>query len=383
MAHARVCVLAYVYTVWTGANGVKLNVSGSYPVKPMPLAAREGLEGSQCYEEMKHGRPVLAYLRKWGGMSYTSLWERTFIRELLRDAGDVVICDIPGTAEHILELLHRSGDSPVGFIVGGFPRHTLLTDLVSPLQRSEKKPRVLLHLSDEGGKYKPTYIYPRVMPPDGLVLRQYQFWPELPTAPRTRVVPLGYNAGLDLGGDSCAAARRNAGGGPHGRSYAWAFVGGMHATPWGDRAAMVRELLGPGRSFSEADQLDSGEAFVGQRSGPGMFEVYRRAVFAPNLPGARNNECFRVYEATIAGAIPVIVGNETEVQMAYGYHADASWSHKRPPFVFAPTWADARTQMSSLRGDPRKLESLQAQLPEWYCSWVRGIQQELAQKLQK
>ncbi|CAK0847981.1 unnamed protein product [Prorocentrum cordatum] len=381
MAHVVTWLLAFISANSLGANGVKLNVSEYYPRKPIPLEAREGVVGSQCYDEMKPGLPVLAYLRRAGGMPYKALWERTFLKELLRDVGDVLICDIHGNAGEVQELFRRSGDSPVGFIVAGYPQQMALVDLEEPVQKSAKKPVVLFHFSDESGKYKPTYIYPRIMPHDGLVLRQYQFWSELPAAPQTRIMPLGYNMHLDFQGDSCAAAKKNALGGPSSRSYNWAFVGGMHATPWGDRASMVSDLLG--RRFAAADQLDSKEAFVGQRKGTAMFEVYRQSVFAPNLPGAKNNECFRVYESAIAGAIPVIVGEEDEIQRAYNYHADPSWSDKRPPFVFAPTWADARTQMSRLLENPGELEALHAQLPAWYCSWMHGLQQELAQKLSR
>jgi len=385
MTHAGAWLLAFVSASSLGASGIQLNVSGSGgPIslarKPIPLAPLEGVVGSQCYDEMKPGLPVLAYLRRAGGMPYKALWERTFLQELLRDVGDVLICDIHFTPGEIQELLRRSGDSPVGFIVAGYPQQVSLLDLEAPIKASEKKPIVLFHFSDESGKYKPTYIYPRIMPHDGLVLRQYQFWSELPTAPQTRIMPLGYNMHLDFQGDSCAAARKNAAGGPNSRSYNWAFVGGMHSTPWGDRSSMVSELLG--RRFAEADQLDSREAFVGQRKGTAMFEVYKQSVFAPNLPGAKNNECFRIYESAIAGAIPVVVGDEAEIQRAYGYHADPNWSG-RPPFVFAPTWADARTQMSSLLANPDKLEALHAQLPAWYCSWMHGIQQELKQKLSR
>lgn len=376
-------LLRIVAASFVGAAGMKLNMtSREHFVKPVPLEPGEGVLGSKCYEQMRPGRPTLAYLSR--GIPYKTLWERTFLKELLREVGNVLICDMPGKAENVLEVLRRSGDDAVGFIVAGYPQQVHLPDLIDPIQRSPKKPRVLFHFSDESGKYKPVDIYPKIMPHDGLVLRQYQFWNELPAAPRTHIMPLGYNMHLDFQGDSCAAATKNAAGGVRARKYNWAFVGGMHATPWGNRADMVSELLGPGRRFAASDQLDSEEAFVGQNiKGSEMFEVYKKAIFAPNLPGAKNNECFRVYEAVIAGAIPVIVGPGSDIQRSYRYHADATWRDSQPPFLFAASWAEARTEIKRLLGSPAELEELHKQLSSWYCSWMRGIQKELALALSK
>lgn len=343
--------------------------------KPIPLADREGVHGDKCFEEMTPGRPTLAYLNK--GVPYKSLWERTFLKELLHDVGDILICDLPGKSEMILQLLAQSREDPVGLIVAGFPQQMQLHDLEEILQQSAKKPRVLLHFSDEAGKHDPNWIYPRIMPHDGLVLRQYQFWDRLPAEPRTRIMPLGYNMHLDFDGDSCSAAMLNAANGTRQRKYGWAFVGGMHDTPWGNRADMVSELLG-GRRFSHEDQLDSTEAFVGQKKGAEMFDVYKQAVFAPNLPGAKNNECFRVYESAIAGAIPVIVGDAHEIQRSYSYHG---FKGDKPPFLFASTWKEARTKMRRLLRHRRRLEAMHKELPRWYCSWMRGIQNELDKAL--
>lgn len=336
-----------------------------------------------CFSAITPGTTTLAYLNN--GYAFDMLWERKYLPELVANITNLTLCEITGDwVRGARQLLKGTGEDPVGFIVGGWPPTTQvpLDQLYWKVVRGiPKKPKVLIQLSDEDTKWVPANWYSRLVSTDGFAMRTYNNGFDLQGMPKTRIAPLGYNPAMNFGGDSCAAARVSTQGRSSNRHHLWAWVGTDHFTPFGSRKKIVSELL----KVTEGSQLEqnNSNAFVSFGLPPDeTFGVFRNSVFTVVLPGETTMESQRVYEAVIAGSIPVAVATESQISQMFGGHwaSDDCESRKegRPPFIFASSWTDAREQMEALADDQGKIDVLRAKLARWYCSWLHELQNELS-----
>lgn len=99
-----------------------------------------------------------------------------------------------------------------------------------------------------------------------------------------------------------------------------------------------------------------------------LLDIYKDTIFIPNGRG-RNINCFRVYEAIIAGSIPVIVGNMGETQHIFTFH------NGKIPCVYAENWESAVATCNILLTQPEKLQDMQTNLIKWYNETIDGIRQ--------
>ena len=65
-----------------------------------------------------------------------------------------------------------------------------------------------------------------------------------------------------------------------------------------------------------------------------MCKIYSQSVFVPCGRGNSSLDCFRLYEASMNGAIPVLVGSNDEIKSTFKYE-------ENPPWIFAKTWSEA------------------------------------------
>ena len=77
---------------------------------------------------------------------------------------------------------------------------------------------------------------------------------------------------------------------------------------------------------------------VGSASKASVAFAYGNSDFVVSPRGEINLDCFRHYEASALGAIPVVVANTTELDHTFRGIGSAS----RPPWLFAETWEDAK-----------------------------------------
>ncbi len=87
-------------------------------------------------------------------------------------------------------------------------------------------------------------------------------------------------------------------------------------------------------------------------------------------------DCFRIYEAIIAGAIPVIVADQREIDATFNY----MYKNIAPPhsmhIVTAANWMVAAERCKSLLADANGLQTLQAMQAanaEWWVSVVTTL----------
>jgi hypothetical protein len=222
------------------------------------------------------------------------------------------------------------------------------------------RPHAIIHLSDEWGLH-PEYLELAELTP--IYMRQYahagystymhaaEHAAEHTAVPRQ--IPLGYMQGM-LGGQpstTVIATQKK----PATRRYTWSFVGELKQ----DRTEMLRTFL---------RELPTGHVTRG-KTPQEMFAIYQDSLFVISGRGNASLDCFRLYEATIAGAIPVVVGTEEELAATFHYGGD------RPPFLYATTWDDATRKCKEVLYDISRAEKIQDALRTWWCRQIQGARE--------
>lgn len=207
-------------------------------------------------------------------------------------------------------------------------------DLKSMIDRF--KPAVLVHISDEflgdtGRKWRyrlGATLYG--MAP--LVLRSYSIHPyrniEYPNS-NVMQLPLGYISGmLNINSTHKMTAiefatfsltRKT----EH-RNLSWSFVGNFKGHKDRNHAIEVFNAWDP-----HVELHDIGVNHTEMRN------IYIDSKFVVVGRGQVNLDCFRIYESLICGAIPVVVGSASELQLTFEFEGDV------PPFLYAESYESA------------------------------------------
>jgi hypothetical protein len=89
------------------------------------------------------------------------------------------------------------------------------------------------------------------------------------------------------------------------RQFRWSFVGTVSK----NREKMIKKFRSSGMV----------PYFLMNGISPSkMFEIYSNSIFVPNDRGHINLDCLRLYEASLCGAIPIVVGNIEEIKSPCG-----------------------------------------------------------------
>lgn len=299
----------------------------------------------------RYGARVLAIAR-------IPIWERDFLRELIPidDAqwdwiGGFTYRPRWQQLRHIVRCILKTRRAARRILIFSsndfsYPEIQLLTHLL--------KARVLIHLSDEWGtRLKHTKLADDV----DLLIRQYHH--SVYREPANVVfMPLGYMTGMLQGQDSTTLN-----GIPPiaGREYAWGFVGNANKQNRQD----VLRLFAKWRSGIQAENIIPVE----------VFELYKKSIFVPSPRGNVRLDCFRLYEATLAGAIPVVAGPAEEI-------ADTFRMEREPPWIIADTWELAVEKCRAELARPELLQERQNRLRTWWRSRVDGVKTQIAEALQ-
>jgi hypothetical protein len=211
------------------------------------------------------------------------------------------------------------------------------------------RPTVVLVLSDEHGR---TFCLHSMIanigmrarrgapadekPPLKLVLRQYSKKTSGNIlGGNIKTMPLGYMAGTmalppSLERDVLRKAST--------RRLAWSFVGSSK----GSRAAMIETMSRMVQPFVASAK--------GGFPPLAMHRVYGDSKFVLSPKGFARLDCFRLYEASRVGAIPVVVGHVAEMRNAFNSYVGER-KGAMPPWVFAHSWPEAAGKMQSLMRD--------------------------------
>jgi hypothetical protein len=142
------------------------------------------------------------------------------------------------------------------------------------------------------------------------------------------------------------------------RRYRWCFVGEMKA----DRAQALQAFEFWGPCFREPSPPHE------------LARAYQKSIFVLSPRGNVVMDCFRNYEATICGAIPVIAGcSKREFQESFAEVAV-------PPWVHARTWRRAQMICADLEKTGAINEVQQACL-EWWKNEIVALRDAIADVL--
>jgi hypothetical protein len=90
------------------------------------------------------------------------------------------------------------------------------------------------------------------------------------------------------------------------------------------------------------------------------FDIYSNSIFVAIGRGYISLDCFRIYEAIAAGAIPIIVGDIDEIQTTFNYNNNI------PPFIYSNSWENALIICNNYLKNTEKLNEIQRDLILWW-----------------
>jgi hypothetical protein len=121
------------------------------------------------------------------------------------------------------------------------------------------------------------------------------------------------------------------------RRFKWGFAGSLKT----DRAIALQKL----------DCLEPYEIYVFEKFNDPAYLTPKRyadllndCVFVPAPCGGASNDSFRIYEALQAGAIPIVLKNDTSLRIDPSYWHAVFRGESALPFVVADTWEQAALQ---------------------------------------
>jgi len=280
-------------------------------------------------------------------------WEADFIKNDICKGMDVVFMTLDKVQTYVEENPQLKNNHIFVFTSNETNYEELLKIVI------DIKPLIIIHLSDEWGTH-PEYMY--LTSKSKLVLRQHNFKSyNIKYYHNMYHMPLGYMTKMLNGGSS---TDRNDIPPITDRKYTWSFVGNMKQ----DREEMTNKF--------KTEFLN----YYNDKTSPeNMFEIYKNSVFVLNGRGNVSINCFRIYEAAVAGAIPVIVGDWEELKETFnlGNHENIINYNNIPPFIYEKNWDDAVIKCKWLLNNPEKLEEMQKQVLLWWNNIVKDMQQHI------
>jgi hypothetical protein len=146
------------------------------------------------------------------------------------------------------------------------------------------------------------------------------------------------------------------------RNYNWIFVGAMKS----DREKMIESFRSIPKEFVATEGI----------SKDAVIDMYTDSIFIPSGRGHSSLDCFRLYEGTMCGAIPVVVGSPGEINSSFRYT-------ELPPWVFAESWNDAVLQCKELLNDSEALQKKQEDVLNWWNNTLSNIKNKVNKVLTK
>lgn len=227
-------------------------------------------------------------------MSYvieSGLWETDFILNELLPKGNA----------HYIKTIDIEGTQLDCDVFAFSSRVHTFTNILSTVKRI--KPKIIICLSDEFidedlSDFNQLGNYCE------LFLRQYHH-PNYTYTSNTIHIPLGYTNGCKVFSEH--------------KQLIWSFLGEMKS----DREKMLSV-------FKKLNPYFIGKSTTKEL----MCKIYSKSLFVPCGRGNSSLDCFRLYEASMNGAIPIVVGAKEEVKFTFKYE-------ENPPWIFAESWEDA------------------------------------------
>lgn len=102
-----------------------------------------------------------------------------------------------------------------------------------------------------------------------------------------------------------------------------------------------------------------------------LYNIYSNSIFVINGRGNKSLDCFRIYEAIVSGAIPVIVGSEKEINDTFKYNGDM------PFFIHDISWQNVLDKCLHLMNNKELLQYYQDFNFKWWNRKIHLIQEHI------
>ena len=238
-----------------------------------------------------------------------------------------------------------------------FSSSTIACENMAQLLQSFQ-PHVVFHFSDEFGD-RPDYCHLAKLVP--VFFHQHTF-PTYPSYANMVQIPLGFKAGFLY--DTLSSHTKPS----TERKFQWSFVGTIKQKSHREEMLQLFQRRFP-QSFNMCTD--------GSMSTKDMGHVYAESVFVPNDRGNVRLDCFRLYEAIFAGAIPVVAGDKKELQETFLFGGPEDF----PPFVVGDTWVKSAKICSQLLQPEcaNQLLDLQQRNRAWLLKHLNQIRSRVGQ----
>lgn len=232
------------------------------------------------------------------------------------------------------------------------------------------KPLCIFHLSDEFGIYN---YWLNLAQHTKILFRQYNHKNYEYSYENIFQIPIGYVTNFLSKKNSIEILHKT----PQHRGYEFSFVGQLKS----DRSMMIEKI---NKNFNKTKIITVNTIWVLdqlQIKPEELHEIYEDTIFVAIGKGGITLECFRIYEAVVSGAIPVIVSSDLDELKTF-----FCFNNNFPPFLFFKSWDDAVYNCKELLKNPTELQNLQIKNLFWWKTMIENIQtkiQKLVEELEK
>jgi hypothetical protein len=225
------------------------------------------------------------------------------------------------------------------------------------------KPIIIFYFSDEYGDKKDVMILEKYTK---LLLRQYNH-PHYNYSNNNYHLPLGYSKYFTGGNNSLCISKKKI----IDREFNCSFIGTIKS----DRIKMIDIFKNQMNKTNIMIVENNWDIDNLPCSPEKCFNIYNNSIFIICGRGNSSLDCFRIYEAIVAGAIPVIVGSINEINITFNYDNNII------PFVHADSWEEAIIICNNLLKDYSKLQEIQDNLFKWWSSKIIFINSLIQNKI--
>lgn len=256
---------------------------------------------------------------------------------------------VGGSVKKLSELGLHCGASLDVYVLMTGPNVEAEKEKLNAVLKCYPSTKVLVHLADEYCSHGWAWEFYNNFK---LVLRQYACWDHYKKTYNASVmcIPLGYNKEMLPQNTTSILVAQNHLKKIKERMWAWAFAGTLKQNRKAGIDAFSDVLPNPHQHQFRTSALHT---------------LYGMSHFVLSGRGNMNIDCFRIYEAALEGAIPVI-----ECDASAFYAAFAHYTTKPTDFVWAPTWGEAKKEVKSLLANQFALKNKHIGILRW---WVREV----------
>jgi len=240
---------------------------------------------------------------------------------------------------------------PQNYHWGFMPSYDQVLEAVEKL-----KPKIIIQVSDEF-EHEDNSAHNNLANYCELFLRNYHH-SNYSYLDNTLHIPLGHKNDFDILNKKITPVLE--------RDYNWCFVGQRKS----DREDLVNSFSSIPDHYCLIHDGNENQKIDGNQ----IADYYLNSIFVPCSRGWTTLNTMRIYEASMCGAIPVVVGTKEEIDIDFK-------CEDSPPFIFSDTWESATSTCKSLLEHPDILIEKQKQILKWWNTRMEEIQFKISKVL--